>query len=234
MSYPGHTCRDSGAKRGEPRNIKCACRPLHTPRWQSRPPAPSLTVHSGPATQQPRADVSWPQTAFGFWEAGETPGSQASSNSSHQSFWGEAGARPGLVGLQAHRASGWAVGTALSRHGWAEFLEAAFSLTGLEAPQGSPRLAPAWAVTACKRPYDRKRPCCRQAAVPFYPRSSDVGCWDWPENQGSHRLSRSRRQSEAVMHLPRATGQLVPSAPSTVNFSLLGGDTARSSILTGA
>ena len=133
MSYPGHTCRDSGAKRGEPRNIKCACRPFHTPRWQSRPPAPSLTVHSGPATQQPRADVSWPQTAFGFWEAGETPGSQASSNSSHQSFWGEAGARPGLVGLQAHRASGWAVGTALSRHGWAEFLEAAFSLTGLEA-----------------------------------------------------------------------------------------------------
>ena len=31
MSYPGHTCRDSGAKRGEPRNVKCACRPFHTP-----------------------------------------------------------------------------------------------------------------------------------------------------------------------------------------------------------
>ena len=141
MSYSGHTGRDSGAKRGEPRNFKCACRPFHTPRWQSRPPAPPLMVQMGPAAQ-PWAGVSRPQTVFSFWEAGETPGSQASPNSSHQSFWGEAGARPRLMGLQAHRALGWAVGTALSRHGWAELPEAAFSLTGLEAPQGPPRLAP--------------------------------------------------------------------------------------------
>lgn len=106
VSYPGRTCRDSGAKRGEPGNVKCACRPFQTPRRQSRPPAPSLTVQTGPASLQPRAGVSQPQTVFSFWEAGETPGSQASSNSSHQSFRGEAGARPRLEGLQAHGSSG--------------------------------------------------------------------------------------------------------------------------------
>ena len=165
LATPAGTRGPSGVSPG---TSSVPAAPSTPPRWQSRPPAPSLTVHSGPATQQPRADVSWPQTAFSFWEAGETPGSQASSKSSHQSFWGEAGARPGLVGLQAHRASGWAVGTALSRHGWAEFLEAAFSLIGLEAPQGPPRLAPAWAVTARKRPCDRQEALLQASCCPLF------------------------------------------------------------------
>ena len=59
-----------------------------------------------------------------------------------------------LWGPGPGRASGWAAGTTLSRHSWAGLLEAAFSLTGLEAPQGPPRLAPAWDVTARKRPRD--------------------------------------------------------------------------------
>ena len=88
LATPAGTRGPSGVSPG---TSSVPAAPSTPPRWQSRPPAPSLTVHSGPATQQPRADVSWPQTAFSFWEAGETPGSQASPNTPHQSFWGKEG-----------------------------------------------------------------------------------------------------------------------------------------------
>lgn len=49
--------------------------PLPHPEVAKPSSSPPLTVQTGPATLQPRAGVSRPQTVFSFWEAGETPGS---------------------------------------------------------------------------------------------------------------------------------------------------------------
>lgn len=95
MSYSGHTGRDLQGP-GEPRNFKCACRLPHPE--VAKPSSCSSPDGSDGTGYLALGGCVTASDCLQLLGSGETPGSQASPNSSHQSFWGEAGVSPGSWG----------------------------------------------------------------------------------------------------------------------------------------